>query len=360
MTSTLPGREAVAERRPRPWRVLSLAGGALSLRWTLRPLVVGLALAAGVVVVAVWSITTGDYPLPLADVVRTLLGGGTSATEFIVETLRLPRVLTALMVGGCLGLAGFVFQSLSRNPLGSPDVVGFDNGAALGGLVAILFLSAGTAGTAAGAVVGGLTTAGAIYLLSYSRGVQSYRLILIGIGVSSALVSVNSFLLTRSSVDRALSAQVWLVGSLNGRGWEHVRPVAVAFAVLLPIGIVLSRKLRMLEMGDDAAKALGVRVERARLGLLVLAVAATAVAVASAGPIRFVALAAPQIARRLTRSQGAGVLPAVLMGGLVLAVADLVAQHLLATALPVGVLTGAVGGLYLMWLLASEWRKGRS
>jgi iron complex transport system permease protein len=162
-------------------------------------------------------------------------------------------------------------------------------------------------------------------------------------------------------VHDAQSAAVWLTGSLNGRGWEHVQPVSIALLILVPAALFMGRVMSMLEMGDDAATALGVDAERSRLRLIVLAVAMTAVATASAGPVGFIALAAPQLARRLTRRPGVGLLSSLLMGAFLLALSDLAAQRLLApTQLPVGVMTGAVGGCYLAWLLAREWRSGRS
>lgn len=335
------------------WRV--------SFRVEVRSLVVCLALLAATFVVMVFALATGDYHIPLDEVVRTLFGGGSSATYFIVETLRLPRVLTAMLVGASLGVSGAIFQSLSRNPLGSPDIVGFTTGAATGAVLEILVFHGGTVEIALGAVVGGVATALVVYLLAFKRGVQGYRLILIGIGVSAMLASVNSYLLTRANINDAASAQVWLTGSLNGRGWEHVRPISVALAVLLPAAFLLGRQMHLLEMGDDAAQALGVRVERVRLSLLLVGVGLTAVAVAAAGPITFVALAAPQLSKRLTRSAGVGLLSAALMGMFLLSVSDYAAQRVFPSVeLPVGVATGAVGGVYLAWLLAREWRAGRA
>jgi iron complex transport system permease protein len=347
------------------WRTLRLAaprGGApLSVRIDARALVVGVALLAGCLLVAAVTLSTGDYHVPLPDVIRVLGGGGTPAEHFVVESLRLPRLLTGLLVGAALGTGGALFQSLSRNPLGSPDVVGFDTGAATGALVVILLLHGSSGQIALGAGAGGLATALAVYLLAMRRGVHGGRLVLIGIAVSAMLVSVNSYLLTRASVTDAQSASVWLVGSLNGRGWEQVRPVALALLVLLPAAGALARPLRMLEMGDDTAAALGARPEPVRFAAIVVGVGLAAVATSSAGPIGFVALSAPQIARRLTGVPGPGVLGSALTGALLLSAADLAGQRVFpATQLPVGVMTGVIGGGYLAWLLAREWRGGRA
>jgi iron complex transport system permease protein len=338
-----------------------LRDDAVSLRVDRRSVVVGLALLVLVAVVAVLGVGTGDYPLSPGDVLRTAIGDGPPGADVIIETLRLPRVLDALLVGGALGVAGAIFQSLTRNPLGSPDVIGFTQGAAVGAVLQIAVFGGGMVAVAGGAVVGGFAVAAAVLLLAQrAGGTQGYRIVLIGIGFSTLLASTTSFLLTKVTLETSQSARLWLVGSLNGRGWEHVVPVGIALAVLLPLALAAARDLRMLEMGDDTAAALGVRTGRSRVLLVAVGVALAAVATASTGPVAFVALAAPQLARRLTRATGPGLLPAAVMGGLLLAASDLAAQRLWpATPLPVGVMTGAVGGVYLMWLLFTEWRKPR-
>jgi iron complex transport system permease protein len=314
-----------------------------------------------VLVLLVLAIGTGEYPISPGEVVQALFGAGDSGTSFVVQTLRLPRALTALLVGGTLGAAGAIFQSITRNPLGSPDIIGFEAGASAAAVAAILLFSAGTGTIALCAVAGGLLTALAVYLLAYRGGVQGYRLVLVGIGMSAMLYALTDYLLTRARLDEAITAYVWLTGSLNGRGWEHVRPLAVALLVLLPLVALLARPLRMMELGDDAAKALGVRVEGSRLALVLVGVGLTAVAVASAGPIAFVALASPQIARRLTHATGPGIPAAMLTGAALLLGSDLLAQRVFpSTELPVGVVTGVLGGLYLMWLLFHEWRRGQA
>jgi iron complex transport system permease protein len=337
--------------------VTALAFHGLSLRVHTRSLVVSAAIGAAMLVCAVVSIGTGDFPLSPGEVVATLVGRGDPASEFIVETLRLPRVLTAALVGGAFGIAGAIFQSVSRNPLGSPDMIGFTTGAVTGAVLVILVFDGSTSQVAGGAIAGALVTAVLIYLLALRGGVQGYRLVLVGIGIALALQSVNFYLVARATREDAYEAAHWMIGSVNGRGWEHVWPVFAALAVLVPIALVLARALAMLEMGDDAARSLGVNAERSRLGLVFAAVGLTAVAVASTGPIAFVALAAPQIARRLTRAATPGLIPAALMGALLLVVSDLAAQRVLSVDLPVGVMTGALGGVYLCWVLRSGWRR---
>jgi iron complex transport system permease protein len=335
--------------------VIALAG--IPVRVAPRTIGVAAALVAALLALLVLSVGTGEFSIPPKEVVETLLGGGDRSTRFVIETLRLPRALTGILVGAALGASGAIFQSITRNPLGSPDVVGFVQGASAGAVLEIVVLGGGTFAIAAGAVVGGLGTAILVYVLAYRGGVQGYRLVLIGIGIAAMLVAVTDYLLTRSTLEEAQAANVWLTGSLNGRGWEHVRPVGATLALLLPAIALLARQLRMLELGDDVARALGVSIERSRLALILVAVLLAAVATASAGPVVFVALAAPQIARRLTRASGPGVGCAALMGAALLLAADFASERVFGpTQLPVGVMTGVGGGLYLIWLLRREWR----
>lgn len=342
-------------------RMLRLARNRIVIPINVRTLVVCAALALAALIVAVISVGSGDYPLSPIEVLQTLVGVGPPGADLVVLDFRLPRMLDALMIGAALGVAGGIFQSLTRNPLGSPDVIGFTQGAAAGALIAFTFSQTNTYVVAAGAVVGGLVTAVLVYSLAFQNGSQGYRLILVGIGFSSLLASLTAYLITQISAGAAQTARVWLVGNLNGRGWEHVVPVAIALVILLPCVAALSRPLRTLELGDDTAAALGIRVERSRLLLVAVAVLLTAVAVASAGPIAFVALAAPQLARHLTRSSGPGLSAAAMMGAALLALSDLVGERMFSdTPLPVGLVTGGVGGAYLAWLLFSARRgKGR-
>ena len=333
--------------------------GTPSGRIGVRTAVVVVALAAAALLVALIALATGAYTMSPAEVAETLLGGGSRAQRLAVVEWRMPRVLAALMIGAALGVSGAIFQSITRNPLGSPDVIGFNTGAYSGALVVMLVL--GTGGfflTAAGALVGGVATALAVYFLAFTRGVQGFRLIIVGIALSAVLASVNTWLILKAELELAMAAATWGAGSLNGLGWVQVVPLSILFAVVSLAAVALVRRIPILDLGDDAARALGVRTEPTRLALVVVGVAFTALATAAAGPISFVALSAPQLARRLTRSAGVSLLPAALMGALLLALADLLAQRLAPTGtLPVGVVTVSIGGLYLVWLLAREARR---
>jgi iron complex transport system permease protein len=305
------------------------------------------------------TISVGDFPIPLRDVVPAVVGAGSEDAEFIVRTLRLPRALTGVLVGASFGVSGAIFQSLARNPLASPDIIGIDAGASAAAVFCIVVLNVSAGYTAAGALGGALLTAFSIYALAWRGGVSPYRLVLVGIGIAALLTSVIQYLLTRAEIFEAQRAVVWLTGSLNGRGWEHVRTVGFADLLLAPLVVALVRPLRLLQLGDDAARGLGVAVERSRLLLVLVAVALAALATAAAGPVVFVAFVSPPIARRLTGAPLA-VGCSALVGALVVLLSDLVARRAFApTELPVGVVTGVVGAPYLLWLLARSNRVGR-
>lgn len=303
---------------------------------------------------------TGAYPLSPPQALDALLGGGDAQARFIVADQRLPRVVCAIAVGAALGLSGMVFQSVSRNPLGSPDVIGFSTGAATGGLVAILVTGStaaapSSAGSIAlGTIIGGFATAFAVHLMSSRTATTGERLVLVGIAVGAMLASVNDFLITRSDLELAQAAATWRFGTLNGISWPQVAPAVVVLAVIVPLAFLGEPPLRMLEMGDDTARALGLDVGRWRTALLAAGVALAAVGVAAVGPVGFVALAAPHLARRMMPGSRGRMLPALVVGALLLSVADLVAGRLLSPfQIPVGLATAALGGIYLLWLLAS-------
>lgn len=335
--------------------------GGLSVVFRPRAVLVGAGCAVLALAVAVFAIGSGEYPMSPAEVLRTLAGQGDPADAFIVNELRLPRTVTALAVGAALGLAGAVFQAVVRNPLGSPDVLGFTHGASSGALTAIVVAGGGSAALAGGALLGGVATGAVVYALAWREGLHGYRLVLVGIGVAAMLTGVNGYLLTKAEITEAGRAVLWMTGSLDGRGWGDAAPLLAAMAVLVPAVLLgCSRALALMEMGDDVAGALGVRVERVRLLLLGSAVLLVSFAAAAAGPVAFVALTAPQLARRLTKAPGPNLTPSVCMGAALLVTADFTAQRAFGGhELPVGVVTGVLGGGYLVWLLATERRAGR-
>ncbi|MFI2565202.1 FecCD family ABC transporter permease [Paenarthrobacter sp. NPDC018779] len=333
-------------------------GGRVSARLDVRSMIVTAVLTGAALALAVVALGLGEFSIPVPDVVSALFGRSTGAIHMVVVEWRLPRVLLALLLGAAMGVSGAIFQSLTRNALGSPDVIGFNTGAYSGALVVILLMGGGYYAVSAGALVGGLVTAVLVYLFAYKKGIQGFRLIIAGIAVSAMLASVNTYMILKASLEQAMSAAVWGAGSLNKVSWEQVLPVLLIFAGLLAVLAFYGRRLGLLEMGDDAARALGVRLEGSRVVLAAVGVALTAMVTAAAGPIAFVSLAAPQLARRLTRSASVGLVPSAAMGALLLVASDIVAQNLFAPIqLPVGVVTVSIGGCYLVWLLAREVRR---
>ncbi|MQA94530.1 MAG: iron chelate uptake ABC transporter family permease subunit [Streptosporangiales bacterium] len=328
-------------------------------------LIVALLAAVGFAALVI-SLSIGTFAIPPRDIVGALFGYGSGAADLIVYQLRLPRVLTALLVGAAFGLAGAIFQAVTRNPLASPDLIGISAGAGSGAVGAILIggVTSAGAGTFAavplGGLIGALATATAIYLLAFRDGsITGYRFVLVGIAANGALVALTRWMLTRADIDQASRAMVWLTGSLNGRDYEHVRWAGLALLLLVPLTLALIRAYQLLQFDDDTAHSLGIPLRSARIALLVLATCLTALAAAAAGPIAFVALGAPQLARRLAGTAGIPLVTSGLTGAVLLLLADLAARTVLApTELPVGILTGAVGAPYLLLLLARANRAG--
>ncbi|KAA1424661.1 iron chelate uptake ABC transporter family permease subunit [Mumia zhuanghuii] len=315
-----------------------------------------------VVVVGLFAtmLTVGSYQLPLADVVASVLHvGDDPSVDFVVQGIRLPVALAALGVGLALGLSGVVFQTLLANPLASPDFVGVSSGASLFAAGAIIVVSLNGIATSVAALVGALVSGLLVYALAWRGGVTGYRFILIGIGISQFMLSITAYLVARADIHDAREAMTWIIGSV---GMADPGTLQALFAVLLlsvPLLVLLARPLRGLQLGDDSAAALGVRVEAARWGLMTLAIVLVAFATAAAGPIMFVALVAGPLAHRLLGSAPGALLASALVGAALVMMAELVAAHLLPTALPTGVVTGAVGAPYLLWLLVSANRGGR-
>jgi iron complex transport system permease protein len=334
--------------------VLTLRSARLSVKLRRRTLLVAALLVVVVLVLLVLGLSTGEFPVPPGDVLAVAFGTADPGTTFVVGTLRAPRALIAVLVGVAFGASGAIFQSLTQNPLGSPDVIGFTYGSATGGILAVLVGDGEPKTVAACAVVGGVLTAVAVYLLAYRGGLLPFRLVLVGLGVGYTMLSVNAYLITRASLTDALVAQRWLLGSVNGADWTQVNALAAAFVVLMPCAALISRPLAAMEVGDDASRSLGMRLELLRPMIVLIGVALAAVATAASGPVGFVALTAPQISRRLTGAAGPGIVVAAITGAVLMLGADLTAQRLLPKDLPVGLVTGLIGGAYLTWLLTSR------
>lgn len=324
-----------------------------------RSTVVTAVLAVVSLVLFVLTLMVGSFAVSVPDVVRSLVSPGTDpSADFVVRDLRLPTAATALGVGIALGIAGTVFQKLLGNPLASPDFVGISSGASMCAVSSIVLFSAGSTVVSGSALAGALVTAALIYVLAWRDGISGYRFVLIGIGVSQLMLSIIGYIVARADIHEAREAMTWLVGTVGLAGTGELRVLLGALVVLVPTALLLERPLRSLELGDDAATALGTRVELTRLALLALSIVLVGLSVAAAGPLMFVALISGPIAQRLT-GPGSSVLAAGLVGAVIVLAADLVAQHVAPTALPTGVVTGIVGAPYLIWLLATVNREGR-
>lgn len=340
------------------YRRVVLRRGGVALRWRLRTVVVCALLAALTVAVTAWALTSGRYPLSLLQVWEALLGDPDAGfARTVVVEWRLPRALAAVLFGAALGVSGAVFQSVTRNPLASPDIIGFSTGAYTGALVVIILIGGTYHQLVAGALVGGLATAAVVYLLAWTRGLQAFRLIIVGIAVSAMLGSFNTWLMLTADLEVSLSAAAWGAGSLSATDWQQTTIGGGVVLALIAGLAALSPGLRQLELGDDAARATGTSVEPVRVAAMVVGVALTAAVTAAAGPIVFISLAAPQIARRLAGTPGVTIAPAAFTGALLLAGSDAAGQHLLPVSMPVGVVTMVLGGVYLVGLLVSEARR---
>lgn len=328
------------------------------LRFDRRSIAVTLTFIVLSFVMLVLSLASGSYEIPVPQVIATLLGQGDAADQTVILEWRLPRAMLAILLGAALALSGGIFQSISRNPLGSPDIIGFSSGSYTGALLVMLAFGGGYMQVATGALLGGIATAFVVFVLAYRGGVQGFRLIIVGIGVSAMLSAFNTWLVLKASIEEALRAGVWGSGSLNGLSTDQLWPVLGILVVLVPIAIAFGPALRQLELGDDAAAALGTRTTRVRLITVVIGVAFTALVTATAGPIAFISLCAPQIARRLTRTSGIGLIPTAAVGAFLLITADFIGQRLFAPMqLPVGIVTVSIGGIYFVWLLVREGRR---
>lgn len=294
------------------------------------------------------------------EVLRVILGDTVPGASFTVGELRLPRAMLALFAGFAFGMAGVTFQTMLRNPLASPDVIGISAGASFAAVTGIIVFSLSDLAVSVVALVGALVTATAIYLLADRRGFAGARLILIGIGIAAMIDSLIAYQLSGAAEWDLQAAMQWLAGSLNNASWERLVPLAIVMLLVVPVMLARSADLDVLRLGDDSAAALGVRVAPTRMLLIIGAVILLAFATAATGPIAFVAFMAGPIAARLLGPGSSLLLPAGLVGALLVLVADLVGQFAFASRYPVGVITGILGAPYLVYLLVRTHRSGGS
>ncbi|MCX4511622.1 iron chelate uptake ABC transporter family permease subunit [Streptomyces sp. NBC_01619] len=351
--------EAVARRGARPAGYSRVRAGRGTFLVHRRAAGVAVALTVVLAGVCVAYLCFGESFVAPTEVVKVLLGQP-SAEELVVGTLRLPRLVVGLLVGAAFGVAGALIQTVARNPLASPDIIGISQGASAVTVAALTFGVTSYTVLPYLSVAGGIAAAALVYVFAWRGGLHATRFVLVGIGFAIALRSVTSLFMTKGDYLVAQQAQIWMTGSLNGRGWDEAAPLGWTLLVLVPGVLWASRAMRNVALDDHTATALGVRLGRVRLGLVLLGVLLASVATGAAGPVDFVALLAPQLARRTTRTAQIPLLCSALLGAVIVVLADLLARRLLApTELPVGVLTAAVGAPYLVWLIVRG-RTGRT
>ncbi|QLQ35082.2 FecCD family ABC transporter permease [Micromonospora robiginosa] len=321
---------------------------AVPFRW--RAVVVAGVLLVLLLGAVVLSLSLGTPYVAPGDVLRSLSGAGTPY-DLVVRDLRLPRAVLAALAGAAFGVAGTLIQSVARNPLASPDVIGVTQGA---GLAATIALTSGAAAVlvAPAALLGGLAAAVLVFALGARHGLAAQRFVLAGVAVAFAFRAlIEVVMLTADPID-GLRAQLWLIGTLAGKGWTEAAWIAGTLAALLPVLLWAGWALRGSALDDDTARGIGLRPVARRIGLAGTGVLAAAAVTAQVGAVDFVALVAPQVARRLVRAERPPMLCAALLGALLLVLADLAGRRLFApTQLPAGVLTAAIGGPYLIFVL---------
>ena len=338
------------------WLVIRPRKLPLSFRIDRRVPAVLIALALVTLAVMVINVGYGEYFIPPMDVLKTMLGLETSNADysFIINTLRLPRVLVGFLVGVGLAIAGAIWQGLTRNPLAVPEIIGVNAGAVLAAVTLIVLLPALPLFALPVAAFGGALIATLlIYGLAWANGTAPVRLILVGIGIQAIAAALTTVMITFGNINSVSQALIWMAGSVYGRSWEHLWPLLPWMIVFVPVALGLSSDLNVLNLGDDVARGLGNRVERQRALLLLTSVALAGASVATAGAVSFVGLIAPQLARQLVGPAHEGLLPTTaLIGGLIVVLSDFLGRSLFAPIeIPCGVITAIVGAPYFLYLL---------
>ena len=347
--------------------IRALRAGPVSLRFNGRTLMVGCLLLLGTVAAMALHVAFGGTPMAYPEVLRALLGDDSNTRIHLAVTeFRAPRMVAAVVVGAALAAAGAITQTVARNPLASPDLLGVTAGASLGAVSVLVIAGGGhaglsgfaaTVGMPAAAFAAGILSGVAVYLLSYRRGLDSYRLVLAGLGISGLAASLTTWILTLGDVTSAAQALTWMMGSLNGTDWETVQPMAISAAALLLAAMASGRWLLLTSLGEDTAVGLGARIGAVRLIVLTLAVLLASVATVTAGPVAFVALASPRIARSLTGTVIPSVGVSALVGAIFVLLADTLSANVLSAPLPVGVATAVVGAPFLIHLILRYQRR---
>lgn len=300
----------------------------------------------------------GSTIYPVQDVIRALFGEHLKGVYFAVNTIRLPRMLAGLFAGFAFGIAGYTFQTMLRNPLANPNVIGITYGSSAAAVFCIILLHASGAVVSVASVIAGLATVLLIYVLSRGKSFSVGRLILVGIGIQAMLDAVISYLLLVSAQQDIPAALRWLTGSLNGSQMRELPPLIITVIIFAPIVIALGKHLNILELGEQSASSLGVDTDKTRVALIVSSVCIIAIATATTGPIAFVSFLSGPIAKRLVGVGFSNIIPAGLVGVNLVLAADLIGQFAFEYRFPVGIITGLLGAPYLIFLLIRMNRKG--
>ncbi|MGW5861508.1 FecCD family ABC transporter permease [Streptomyces sp. NPDC055239] len=346
-----------AARPARPRRVLRV-GRAVAVPVRPGSLLVAAVLLVLIAAAAAATLSLGRIGIPLADLVPAITGDGKGTDTFVMNRLRGPRLVVAVGTGAALGLSGALFQSVTRNPLGSPDVIGLASGAGAGAAAVALFLP-DTVPVSLGALIGAILAMTLVYVSTGTGFRNAGRLVVAGIGTAAMATAVTQYVVYAVERDKATALTAYVNGSLAARDWGHATTIWVVLLVVVPLTLLIARRLNMAEMGDELAEGLGSAPRTTRTIAVLLSIVLSAGAVSVAGPIAFISLTAPQIAKRVTRGTGPHLMLSALVGALLLVLADLCSQQLpLFEDLPVGIYTMAIGGIYLGYLLVHEWRHG--
>jgi len=300
----------------------------------------------------------GNTIYPVSDVISVLLGEKVKGASFAVGTIRFPRMIAGVFAGFAFGVAGHVFQTMLRNPLANPNVIGITTGSSAAAVFCIIVLHASNTFVSIASIIGGLATVIVIFLLSKGTSFSIGRLILIGIGIQAMLNAVVSYLLLIGQQQDIPTAMRWLSGSLNGAKMEELYPLMITILIFAPIIIAFGKRLDMLELGEQAATSLGVDTNKTRFVLIISSVLIIALATATTGPIAFIAFLSGPIAKRLVGVGFSSIIPAGLVGIILVLASDLVGQFAFVARYPVGVITGILGAPYLIYLLIRMNRKG--
>lgn len=323
-----------------------------------RAIIANASLIAIVLCICIMMLLYGNTNYSLDVVIRVLRGENIQGATFAIATLRLPRMLSGLLVGIAFGIAGNTFQTMLRNPLASPDIIGVTSGSSVAAVFCILVLGLSGPAVSIISVISGLLVSMLIYLLSKDISFSGSRLILIGIGIQAMLQAAISFLLLKASQYDVPGAMRWLSGSLNGMTMKGIPTLFIVVMVFGIISLLFTKYLQVLELGDEFATTLGIRLNLVRIILILSAVFLIAFATSTTGPIAFVAFLAGPIASKIVGRGSSNVLASGLVGALLVLSSDMIGQYVFSTRFPVGVITGILGAPYMLFLLICINRRG--